>query len=120
MKDKVPLDRPASMLSEPGSDTYLVDQVLRQPSHNSNPDAIRAVDVADELNAMRAEVDRIAEFVGLLADSAKALVSETPTILTHELRSSIQRKPLTALIGTVALSFGLTLRLLGVSNRRSE
>ena len=119
MKDKIPLDRPGSMDSEAGSDTYLVDQVLQQARDKSDHDANRPVDVAEELNAMRAEIDRITESVGLLAGSAMALVSETPTILEQELRSLVQRKPLTALIGTVALSFGLALRLIGPGNRRS-
>ena len=118
MKDKIPLDRSGSLDSERGSDTYLVDQVL-EARDKSDHDANRPVDVAEELNAMRAEIDRITESIGLLAGSAKALVSETPTILEQELRSLVQRKPLTALIGTVALSFGLALRLIGPSNRRS-
>ncbi len=118
MKDKIPLDRPGSLDSEPGSDTYLVDQVL-EARDKSDHDANRPVDVAEELNAMRAEIDKITESIGLLAGSAKTLVSETPTILEQELRSLVQRKPLTALIGTVALSFGLALRLIGPSNRRS-
>lgn len=118
MKDKIPLDRPGSLDSEPGSDTYLVDQVL-EARDKSDHDANRPVDVAEELNTMRAEIDKITESIGLLAESAKTLVSETPTILEQELRSLVQRKPLTALIGTVALSFGLALRLIGPSNRRS-
>lgn len=118
MKDKVPLDGPGSLPSESSSDTYLVDQVLQQARDKSDDDAMSAIDVAEELHAIRSEVDRISVSLGLLAGSAKTLVSETPNILEREVRSFVQRKPLTALIGTVALSFGLTLRLFGLSNRR--
>lgn len=119
MKDKIPRDHSGSIASEPGSDTNLVDQVFEDARATSNHDILR-VDLTDELSAMRLEVDKITESVGLLAGRAKALVSETPVILEHELRDLIKRKPLTAVIGTVALSFGLTLRLMGSSNRRGR
>ncbi|MBZ9657295.1 hypothetical protein [Phyllobacterium lublinensis] len=119
IKPDIPVEDHESIASETESDTYLADQVL-QRTNEANPEQERVVDLGDELLAMRAEVDTIAESLGLLASSAKALISDSPVLLENELHSLIQRKPLTALFGTTALSFLFTLRLVGPGKRRSN
>lgn len=102
-------DQPPSETPRP-SDAPLVDEVLQDIGAKADRDSTA---LAEEIAAMRAEIDRITESVGLLADSASRALSETPAIIEERLRSMVQERPLTTLFGTVVLSYAFTRHWMG-------
>jgi hypothetical protein len=94
------------------------DEVLQQHS-DVRTLCPEDVEISEQLKTMRAEVDRIRESVGLLAEGVKTIVQQMPTMLEEEFSRLVRRNPLTAILSTALLSFGLTLLLTGKDHARS-
>lgn len=100
-------DQFPSQMPKP-NDAPPVEEVLKDSErHDAKADGDLTA-LSEEIASVRAEIDRITASVGLLADSADEALSETPANFEERLRVVVQERPLAALFGTVALSYGLT------------
>ena len=95
------------------TDTPLVDQVLQQPEREAPLTVVEEADMSEQLSAMRMEANQIAESIKLFAEGATSMVRKMPTVLEEQMMRQIQKNPIKVLVATVALSFGVTLSLLG-------
>jgi superfamily II DNA helicase RecQ len=102
-----------TIASVDAADAPLVDQVLRQPEREAPLTVFEEADLSQQLSAMRMEANQIAESIKLLAEGATSMVRKMPTELEEQMMRQFQENPIKVLVATVALSFGVTLSLLG-------
>jgi len=107
MTDTLQIGEPIPLGIIPKDDTPLVDAALQATGEAGGSDHEPVAGVSEQLAAMRAELGRISESVGLLIDGAATVTSQNIRSAGREAAAGLRNNPTLAIIGAATLGIGL-------------